>query len=131
MAKIFTADTDYYIVAENMDEAVEKYFEERGVYPTTITLFKDSGFVMTESNVVEINVGVLPQLAEDDGAVVSPTPNVFIKEGDQITLIATTSVNYTTFNNWTDGDGNILSTDNPYTYTAGATAVVINANFSA
>jgi hypothetical protein len=131
MAKIFNADTDYFVVADDIDAAVEKYHEERSQYPTTIAVYKEDGFVITESNVIEINTGVLPAGAEADGATVTPTPNVFIKEGDSITLQATPSVNYPTFVEWQDGSGAQLSTENPYTYTVGAAEVVINAVFSA
>ena len=131
MASIYLAEGTDYIVANNIDQAVEKYFEDRSKYPNDISLFKDSAFVITESTIIEITTVVLPTLAEADGAIVSPTPNAFIKEGDQITLQATPSVGYPTFINWTDADSNILSTSNPYTYTSGATDITINANFSA
>lgn len=130
MAKIFLADSDFYIIADNMDQAVEKFYEDKVVYPTTVSLFKDSSFVITESTVVEVSTGILPALAEVDGASVSPTPNVFIKEGDSITLIATPSVGYPNFVNWTI-DSVEISTDSTFTYTAGTSAVSIVANFSA
>lgn len=130
MAKIFNADTDYYVVAVNIDVAVEKYYEERNQYPENISVFKEDGFVITESNVVEINTGVLPAAAVTDGATVSPTPNVFIKEGDSITLQATPSATYSTFVEWQDGKGVQLSTSNPYTYVAGSADIAINALFS-
>ena len=130
MAKIFTADTDFYLVADTIDDAVTKYYEDKSIYPTTITLFKDSSFVITESNVVAIVPLVLPALALADGASISPATSVFIKEGDQITLTATPSANYTTFVNWTV-DGVEVSTANPFTYTALSTGVTLNANFTA
>lgn len=130
MAKIFTANSETYVVATDMDQAVEKYYEIVGSYPTTMTLFKDTTYVLTESTVVAITPGVLPVAAIADGATVSPSTVVYIKEGDSITLTATIGATYTTFVNWTDGDSNVLSTDNPYTYTATSANITINANFT-
>jgi len=130
MAKIFLAENTDYVVACDMDQAVEKYYEDRSKYPNEINLFKDDGFVITESTVVEITTGVIPTLADTDGALVSPTPNVFIKEGDSITLVAVPSIGYPTFVRFEDGSATELSTSNPFTYVAGASNISINAVFS-
>lgn len=130
MAKIYLADSQDYIVAENFDEATEKYIEIRGKDPETVSIFKDEAFVITASEVVGITPGILPVLAEADGATISPETEVYIKEGDKITFVATPSVGYPTFVNFTDGSGTELSTDNPFTYTAGAVAITVNANFT-
>lgn len=131
MAKIYLANAEEYVVSDSFDGATEKYIEIRGKDPETVSLFKDEAFVISDSNVIGVTPGVLPQLAEDDGATISPDTTVYIKEGTGITLTATPSIGYTTFVNFTDGDSNILSTDNPYTYTAGSVDIVINANFTA
>jgi len=131
MAKIYLADNQDYIVAYNFDNATEKFIEVRGKDPGTLSLFKDIEFVIEDSTIVEITPVVMPTLAADDGALVSPSTVVYIKENDMMTFVATPSINYTTFDNWTDGEGNILSTDNPFTYTAGTVDMIINANFSA
>lgn len=128
--KLYLANNEDYIVASSFENASEKYVENRSKDPDSMTLFKSAEFVITESNVVEINTGVLPTAAETDGATVTPTPNVFIKEGDSITLQATPGPTYVNFVNWTDGDNNVLSVDNPFTYTAGALGITISANFS-
>jgi len=130
MAKIFTADSDYYVVASNIDNAVTLYHQERGHYPETITVYKEDGFVFEESTIVEISTGVLPELAETDGAVVSPSLPSYIKKGDAITLQATTSPNYTTFVNWTV-DGVEVAVTNPFTYVATDKDAIVVANFSA
>lgn len=127
---LYLADSQEYITADTMDDAVTKYFQDKGVYPTSIALFKDSTFLITESTVVAVTPEVLPAGAVTAGATVSPSTPVYIKEGDQITLTATGAGAFPTFVNW-EIDSVEVSTDNPYTHTATDIAVTISANFSA
>lgn len=129
--KIFLSDAGDYVIATGFDQATEKYIEIRGKDPVSLTLFKDTEFVITESTVVVITPEVSPAGAISAGATVSPSTEVYIKEGDQITLTATGAGAFPTFVEWQDGDSNVLSTDNPFTYTATAVAITIKGIFSA
>jgi len=131
MATIFLANSEIYVVASNMDQAVEKYYENKSTYPTTMITFKGPDYTLTESTVAAITPVVLPAGAVTAGCTVIPDTVAYIKEGDQITLTATGAGAYPTFVNWTDSESAVLSTDNPYTYTATASDITINGNFSA
>lgn len=130
MSKIYQADSQDYIVAPDFDTATEKYIEVRGKDPQTLSLFAEESVVVNASETQDIELLVLPTLAEDDGALTSPSGNVYLQAGDKVTLTAIPSVGYPTFVNWTDESDVEISTDNPFTYTAVAGASQIKANFS-
>ncbi len=127
---LYLADDSIYVSADTMDDAVSKYVQVKEVEPTTMTLFKSSTYLVVESTIIAITPGVLPTAAITAGSTISPDSAVFIKEGDQITFVATGAGVYSTFVNFTDGDSNVLSTSTPYTYTATDADITINANFT-
>lgn len=70
----------------------------------------------------------------DNGTISAIVNNEVVSSGDDVdygasvTLTATPSVNYQ-FSNWTDVDGNVLSEDNPYTFSMPDEDMMVFANF--
>lgn len=72
-------------------------------------------------------VSVKTANAEQGGASIEGTDQSSVTNTDEVTIKATPAGGYD-FQNWTDAQGNVVSTDNPYTY-YGAAEAAFTANF--
>lgn len=127
-------DNDGEVADEETSEGVTISVSTEGVTGSVVALLSLSDgtefsfTVVLKDEVSEARTVTVASADEEQGTVsIEGTDELSVTTTDEVVIVATPADGYE-FSHWTDGEGNIISSDNPYTY-YGSAGAEFTANF--